>query len=403
MSPRVAHHDGRRLLTPGYVRLCIEAESLQTNASEKVGHDQVENARHARCSELTHNLITWVKYAYRNYSSGALLAGIPANDAREATESSTPWKQDAALDQSIVINMVQRDFLGALREFLSTCQDTKGQHFPKSLLVHSDVLFLLRRVPHVKRLDHYVHELMPILCELLLEAVDQTGILMVPGFADEYARTGSPFDRMHTPPSRNMGFLPRFVFTNHTFFRDLNPLTNLIGIGAGAQALFNTSEMNTTGFSTRSVWSKFSAHGTRVLFLGVPSTYMTYLHFLEVQYGAPYMFNKLFLTPIYDNGKLMSESSICPVRYRDTYVRWDFRDFMELCRSEGAIITMPGTQGMVTLADCAAVQTLFEQEFAKNPLFMIGECTKTYGPFQAKLEAGLDGKARPNLHSKKER
>ncbi len=290
------------------------------------------------------------------------------------------------------------NFFDSLEDFLNLNTFNRGHSHARTLMLHSNAGFVLRRIMRSSDSRNCLNEALVNLYHLLSKYVGHSGTMFFPGFFDEYARSGKPFDKSFSPPSKHMGSLPRFVFDHYSFARDANPLTNLMAVGGNFQSFCSEDSLEVHGYSQNSIWSKFSDLSTEILFLGVPPTYMTYLHFLEVSNSAPYLFNKYFDIPILDKERIVSRYSICPVRFRDSSIRWNFSKFINLSIEQGAIKIKSGSAGLISLVNSTHISKLFNEEFRKNPFFLLESKGVNYSNFQTNLETGLDGIALPNVH-----
>jgi aminoglycoside N3'-acetyltransferase len=290
------------------------------------------------------------------------------------------------------------NFFLKLNQFLNTSSILLGLNESVNLFIQSDMGYLVRqnRSDRTKSLQNNYE--LNYLIELLQQHVGSSGVLLYPGFFDEYSRSNVPFDVKSSQPSKHIGALPKFVFNTLTTSRELNPLTNIMATGENRGVFFENNGKDTTGYSQKSVWSQFSEKLVSILLIGVPPSYLTYIHFLEVQSRAPYIFNKVFNLPILSSGIEISSFSICPVRLRDSSIRWNFTNFINLCVERQAICLLPGSNGFVSLTNPQRLKDLFDEQFCLNPFFLLDTSLSNYLGLQKNLESSLDMKALPNIH-----
>jgi len=290
------------------------------------------------------------------------------------------------------------EFLRKLHDFIEQSFRNRDDSNPRTLLIHSDSAYLVRQIDQRNIARNDLRSLLEKLLDILAICVRSDGAMLFPGFFNEYARHNESYDVILSPPSKDMGALSRLVFKSRETYRDSSPLTNLIGIGEAATRLERLNSNSHIGFAKESIWSEFATIGTKVLFIGVPATYLTYIHFLESTFNAPYIFNKYFKVPVLNNGNIIHEYSICPVRFRDSNIRWNFTQFLRHCLLKGAMIHMPGSGGLVSILDAGLIEELFRIEFEKNPFFLLEKKNLNYLSFQSVFERSLDGIALPNFH-----
>lgn len=291
------------------------------------------------------------------------------------------------------------DFLKTLFRFIAESSNQLDLHVPKNLFIQSDMGYLLQRLKGSESISLQSYNILQPLKEMFQNYVDDSGVLLFPGFFDEYSKKSIPFDVKVSQPSKIMGALPRYIFKFEETYREHNPLTNIMVVGRNKDIFTREIINSTTGYSENSIWSNFANKSVGNLLIGIPPTYMTYLHFLEVQARAPYIYNKYFHVPILDSGVKLSDFSICPVRFRDSKIQWSFGEFIRTCHEKKAIFFLPGSNGLVSLANPQKLKSLFEDRFSTNPFFLLNTNVSEYRKIQDKFESSLDLIAPDNDHS----
>lgn len=291
------------------------------------------------------------------------------------------------------------DFIQVLSRFLAESSNRLNLDASKNLFIQSNMGYFFRQPLGRENFTLLNRNPLHSLKAMLQNYVEDSGVLFFPGFFDEYSKKNIPFDVKTSQPSKHIGAFPRYIFKSEQILRELNPLTNVIAIGPNKDKFFKSNIITTTGYAENSVWAQFAECSVGNLLIGIPPTYLTYLHFLEVQMRAPYIFNKIFDLPILNSGVRVSDFSICPVRFRDSTIQWNFLDFIGLCQKEGAIYFLSGSKGLVSLANPQRIKLLFEEQFHKNPFFLLKTEIASYKNLQNKLELSLDMAAPGNAHS----
>ena len=291
------------------------------------------------------------------------------------------------------------DFLKILFRFISESSNKLNLDVPRNLFIQSDMGYLLRKLKGNETLSLQNYNLLQSLRDLFQNYVDEDGVLLFPGFFDEYSKNNAPFDIKVSQPSKHIGALPRFIFKSEEIYREHSPLTNIMVVGRNKDVFTKNVINSSTGYSENSIWSNFAKHSVGNLLIGISPTYLTYLHFLEVQARAPYIFNKYFYVPILDSGFRISDFSICPVRFRDSRIQWSFGEFIRTCHEKKAIYFLPGSNGLVSLANPQRLKNLFEERFSLNPFFLLKTNVSEYRKMQDEFESSLDMIAPSNDHS----
>lgn len=232
------------------------------------------------------------------------------------------------------------------------------------VLVHSD----LRALGKPDSIEH-PRDILPFYLEILQNALGPEGTLAVPAYFYEYARHGISFDVETSPVSLSLGSFSRYLANLPHRVRSCNPLQSIASIGKRAHEL--TGGDSLSGYGTTSPWHKLKIMGGKLLFIGVTIQPMTYVHYIEQQYGVPHMYCKIFHTPVYRSGKLIPGHPISAVRYLDYDVTYDLTLFEnELIRLSKLTIADVG-EGSIR---CGKAQDIFDVGIDcldKNPYFFL--------------------------------
>jgi aminoglycoside 3-N-acetyltransferase len=150
--------------------------------------------------------------------------------------------------------------------------------------------------------------------EAFREVIGKQGTLLVPSVWEEYARFGKPFDCKRSPVDPLVGLFSSYVAKLPGSVRTYSPLLSLTGIGPLSKDICHSWTASSCG--TDSAWEKFYHYDGKMCFMGVrPAHALMFLRFVQFRFGVPYIYNKLFTTPIYENGKRIALTVTCPVRY----------------------------------------------------------------------------------------
>lgn len=205
-----------------------------------------------------------------------------------------------------------------------------SQTLPQALtnvgIKHGDVVLIHSDIRSLGPLPiNGFKDILPFYLEILRDAVGVEGTLAVPAYFYEYARFGTPFDVETSPVSLSLGSFSRYLANLPHRVRSCNPLQSIAAIGTRAEELAGGDSLS--GYGITSPWHRLRTMGGKILFIGVTIQPMTYVHYIEQQYGVPHMYCKIFQTPVYRAGKQLSGHPISAVRYLDYNVIYDLSRF----------------------------------------------------------------------------
>lgn len=236
-----------------------------------------------------------------------------------------------------------------LSESLPVALSEVGISLGDVVLIHSDMraLGMPENVLHPK-------DVLPFYLKILQKAVGPEGTLAVPAYFYEYARYGTPFDVDTSPVSLSLGSFSRYVTSLPNRVRSCNPLQSITAIGKRAEELAGGDSLS--GYGTTSPWHRLRKMGGKILFIGVTIQPMTYVHYIEQQYGVPHMYCKIFQTPIYRAGKQLLGHPISAVRYLDYDISYDLSKFEAELVQKGVLKITSTSKGTIR---CASAQDIY--------------------------------------------
>ncbi len=232
------------------------------------------------------------------------------------------------------------------------------------VLVHSDI-----RALGIPDSISNIRDILPFYFEILHKAVGAQGTIAVPAYFYEYARYGTPFDVETSPVSLSLGSFSRYVASLPNRVRSCNPLQSIASIGKQAQELCGSDSLS--GYGTTSPWHQLRKMGGKILFLGVTIQPMTYVHYIEQQYGVPHMYCKVFNTPVYRSSKLIKGHPISAVRYLDYDISYDLQKFETKLVEHNQLKICQVGQGSLRCAEAQEVYDLGIQCLDSDPYFFL--------------------------------
>jgi aminoglycoside N3'-acetyltransferase len=189
---------------------------------------------------------------------------------------------------------------------------------------------------------------------VLQGAVGPEGTITVPASFDEYARFGTPYDCRRSPVDRAQGVFSQFVASIPEAVRTHCPMCGVAGTGPLARDICH--QPTGSGFGTGSAWDRLYEHDAQILFLGVrPALAFTFVLYIQARFGVPYLYNKLYTIPTFDDGASVSLPITCAVRYLDAdyAISENCRPYEQRLFEQGLVREQPVGRGQVYLIPSA--------------------------------------------------
>lgn len=198
------------------------------------------------------------------------------------------------------------------------------------------VLFVHSSLMHLGQMEGESLSAMPqAIYEELRGAIGADGTLGAPAPNWDYGRKAVPFDLRRTPVTRQLGVLSAHLCKMPGSSRSPNPIFSVTA--NGPQADFICGGGTTSAFGYDSAWDRLYRLDADVLFLGCDLTYLTFARYMEMRFGVPYLYNKLFHTPILDDGAPVASTSTALLRYMHCPVDYDLSRFQARLEQRGLL------------------------------------------------------------------
>jgi aminoglycoside 3-N-acetyltransferase len=144
--------------------------------------------------------------------------------------------------------------------------------------------------------------------------IGDSGTILVPAAFERYARFGEPYDCRRSPVDQALGVFSQFVHSLPGSVRTYSPLSALAAVGPLAAEICH--QWTGSSFGDGSCWERFHHHDGKICFLGVrPRDAFNFQTFIQARFGVPHLYNKLYTTPIFEDGTEVPLKVVCPVRY----------------------------------------------------------------------------------------
>ena len=205
----------------------------------------------------------------------------------------------------------------------------------------------------------------------VLKVIGDRGTVATLGSYTDYARYGLPFYVDKSLPDQSLGAYPRHLFTQSGCVRSFNPTSNLLALGPKASLISVRNNATAYGFGTP--WEQLIKNQAKILFWDTTLRPMTFGHHVEQCVGVPYVYSKLYDTPIYLNGVLVPFPTITSVRYLDYGVRYNMSTLEVDAKKNGLVQSVIENGLSVDLIQCNSFSEFLADKLIKNPYYMLDE------------------------------
>ncbi len=173
--------------------------------------------------------------------------------------------------------------------------------------------------------------------EAILKIIGPDGTIFSPAASMNLCNTKIPFSLKRTP-SHQMGPLAEYFRLLEGSYRSMHPFWSICGSGRYAHHLNNVSKH---AYGVGSPWSILLDLNSRQINFGLhPSKAVTLIHHIETIVGVPYRYNKEFLHPIDNGGKIVEEYFYQSVFYENSDIEKRIKlneHFFEALKEKGML------------------------------------------------------------------
>lgn len=199
----------------------------------------------------------------------------------------------------------------------------------RAMVVHSSLM-------HLGRLDGASPADIPArITDAMLEVIGGEGTVAVPASNWDYGAKGIPFDLQSTPAAKDLGVLSNHFLGREGVRRSANPTFSLALLGAKAEWLCGGGNIHPFGYD--GAWDRLFQLNAEIVFLGASFDYLSFARYMESRFAVPYLYNKLFSTPVIDHGRPIAQPVTSLLRYRGVPVHYDLSRLERLLSEQGAL------------------------------------------------------------------
>jgi aminoglycoside 3-N-acetyltransferase len=147
------------------------------------------------------------------------------------------------------------------------------------------------------------------------EVLGEHGTLTTCTAFEDYGRYGTPYVREESPS--RLGAFSEYIRLRPGAVRSLHPIVSVTGLGPQAGELCGGNHFD--GFGYASPWGRLHRVDAKILTLGMGMRGggTTFFHYVEKLYGVPYQYTKLFVYPVFSQGRQVPGPFTMSVRYLD--------------------------------------------------------------------------------------
>jgi len=235
-----------------------------------------------------------------------------------------------------------------------------------TVFVHAGVGPMTKMVPGADKVS--VQDALDVFHDVLVQTVGERGTVAAPGFFYDYARKAKPFILEQSPPDRSLGFYPMHLFKQESCKRSLNPIANVLAVGAHADEI--CAHTSAFAFGMASPWAALLEKNAKCLVIGLPFM-MTFIHHIEALVGPPHIYNKIFRTSVVVDGQPISLPVIASVRYLDFDIGYKDDRPEALLREAGAMTEVEEGGVSASVTSFRDALRLMAPEIAKDTSFTL--------------------------------
>ena len=227
------------------------------------------------------------------------------------------------------------------------------------VFVHSDVRSFGKVNPELRE-EAYLGAFVAALKSL----VGKKGTIIMPTFSYSFPH-GEVYDPQKTPST--VGSLTEHFRKLEEVVRTLDPIFSVAIWGANRTSY---QEVGSNCFGDESIFQKIRDADFKMVFLG-ENFALTYLHFIEQDFGVPYRFIKTFAGKILIDGKLVERTFEYFVRPLDGSVRYDLERLARFLDSRGVLRKSKLGYASVRLVRAQDAYRIIARELQRDPRFLL--------------------------------
>ena len=229
------------------------------------------------------------------------------------------------------------------------------------------------------------------LCRSVLDAIfdviGEDGSVVVPTFTTQTQRYGAPFILEETECIT--GMFCEFVRKHEGSVRTLHPLVSVTALGRRKNDI--CLNVSASGYGYDSPCDRMLKMGAKAVNIGMPFVWNSWMHFLEVVYGVPYLYNKILSVDIRAGGKKLDREMFCPVRYLDMGVVYNYEKTDALLIENDVVEVRPVGSGNVSCVSAKDFCDVVSEGLKRDPYLFLKNRPE-YRPGEIPFDGITDGR-----------
>ena len=208
-----------------------------------------------------------------------------------------------------------------------------------------------------------------LITDSLLEAVGDTGTVVVPTFTTDCARKGVPFDLVHTPC--DTGLLANYLRCLPDASRSLHPVLSVCALGRLAKHF--TKDISRGCYCLDSPFDRMALEDTIIVRLGMAwNLSNTFSHYIENRLSLPYLYNKVLdFIKVSIDGLPVDQLFYMSVRYLDFDIQYDHRRQIEVVAQSGFVRFAQWGGGTLYSIELKDYMELLKYHLKKDSFFLL--------------------------------
>lgn len=180
-----------------------------------------------------------------------------------------------------------------------------------------------------------IDEIPKILVDSLLNIIGKNGTLCVPTFNYNYINKKKKFDTWENEYTKLLGALPGEVLSRKRRIRSYNPGYNISTIGAKSKYISMSKSISS--FGSDSSWDRLFKLNSKIILINCDLNSMTFIRYIESKCDVPYLYSKLYKTPVYSGKRKVLNQSTCYLRYKYLDFKYNLKNFERILKKRNVL------------------------------------------------------------------
>jgi len=206
--------------------------------------------------------------------------------------------------------------------------------------------------------------------DTFLDVIGEKGTLTVHTPFQDYGRFGSTFDVKNSPSKG--GVFSEFVRRRDDAVRSQHPIVSITGIGSQAKSICGGNHR--VGFGWDSPWGRLHRKNAKIVSLGLGPNHpggTSFFHYVDNIYGSPYLYNKIYPTPVFDGDQKVVGPFVMSVRYLDFGIVYNANKLRRFLVRAGILKVSTVGDGEVMMGEADSIFDETVNQLRNDPYIML--------------------------------